>query len=155
MYRVNRDDGDVAWRDARGGERFVRGTKSFVAANDRYVYTIDAAGQLVVIDRARGTALQALDTRDYTYAMANDQTDRLYLASNSGSLICLHDRAISAPKHHPKGAATSVGGDSAADLFKPASSIKPKRPGEPPQKPKEAKPKEEAPKADMPKEEKK
>src|SRR5262249_9156108 len=61
FYRVDREVGETAWRDSRGGERFVPATKSFVAANDRYVYTIDTAGELTVVDRARGTVLQRLN----------------------------------------------------------------------------------------------
>ena len=101
LYRVDREAGESAWRDARG-DRFVPDVRSFVAANDRYVYTVDSTGQLVVIDRARGITLQKLNTRGYTFSLANDQTDRLYLAANNGALLCLHDRSTATAKRHPK-----------------------------------------------------
>jgi outer membrane protein assembly factor BamB len=152
LYRVDRETGESDWRDVRGGDRFVPEIRSFAAANDRYVYTVDATGLLTVIDRSRGIPLQKLNTRDYTYVMANDQTDRVYMASNNGALVCLFDRANAAPKRHPKGTVTAApgGGDSATDLFKPSGAIKPKKVVEPP-KSKEDKPKDDMPKEDKPK----
>jgi outer membrane protein assembly factor BamB len=130
LYRVDRETGVSDWRDSLGNDRFVAGIRSFVAANDRHVYAIDSTGQLAVIDRARGELLRRLNTSEYTYAMANDETDRVYLASNSGALVCLHDRSIGKPKAHPKAKATgSVNkGDGANDLFKPSDQNKPKKP---------------------------
>ena len=97
LYRLGREDGESPWKDAIGRDRFVTEFTRFVAANDRFIYGIDKAGQLVVVSRDRGNRLHTLDTSTYTHTLANDQTDRVYLASNSGSLICLHDRAYPTP----------------------------------------------------------
>jgi outer membrane protein assembly factor BamB len=102
LYRLGREDGESPWKDPTGRDRFATEFTRFVAANDRFVYGIDKAGQLVVVSRDRGNRLHRLDTSSYTHSLANDQTDRLYLASNSGSLICLHDRNLPKAVHFPK-----------------------------------------------------
>jgi len=138
LYRIGREDGISAWKDARGFDRFAADAHRFVAANSRYIYTIDSAGQLSAVGRDRGNRLQRLDTSGFTYSLANDQTDRIYLASNAGTLICIHDRDIPRPIRYARKPAV----DETAPPPPGIDVIKPKLPGP---KPKEAeKPKEEA-----------
>jgi len=55
---------------------------------------------LLVLDRARGTLLARYEgVNDFLVPMANELTDRIYLASNDGLLVCLHDRDIPNPIH--------------------------------------------------------
>jgi outer membrane protein assembly factor BamB len=151
LYRLSREDGDSAWKDARGFDRFVPEVKSFVSANDQFVYVIDYRGRLEAIDRRRGTRLQNLPVRDFPFALANDQTDRIYLASNDGTVICLRDRDLAQPVRHPQKApppSTETG------IALPPVVEKPKVPfpdkPKPPAKPKE---KDTASKDDTPKKE--
>ncbi len=88
LLRFRRDNGDLVWRSPEA-ERFL-------AASKRFVYSLDRTGRLLVLDRANGAPLGRLDVRDFTVPVDNDYTDRIYLASHDGQIICLRDRA------HPK-----------------------------------------------------
>ena len=84
--------GDVIWRSEGNADRFV-------AANDEFVYLRDRAGGLGIYDRQRASdpatrrsvPLARLEIPGYGVAVANDKTDRLFLASDNGLLICLRD----------------------------------------------------------------
>jgi outer membrane protein assembly factor BamB len=88
LRRLNRADGSQIWQN-READRFV-------AMNSKIVYATDSAGRLLLLDRARGTQIGILNARDFPVPIINDYTDRVYLGSNDGMLICLHDR------DHPK-----------------------------------------------------
>jgi outer membrane protein assembly factor BamB len=83
LYRINRMTGAEIWRNQEA-ERYV-------ASNKAFVYALDPSGRVLVLDRGRGTLLSALDARDFVVPVANEFTDRVYLASNDGLVICLHD----------------------------------------------------------------
>jgi outer membrane protein assembly factor BamB len=90
LYRLDRASGQVLWRNP-GAERFLAATKTLVYATDR-------AGRLLVLDRARGTQLGSSDGgRNFVFPIANEATDRLFLASHDGLLVCLHDRNSPTP----------------------------------------------------------
>lgn len=89
LSRINRLTGDVVWR-SHNADRFL-------AANPKFVYATDRSGRLLVLDRARGTQLAGYDTRDFVVPISNEWTDRLFLASHDGLLLCLHDRAYPTP----------------------------------------------------------
>jgi outer membrane protein assembly factor BamB len=90
LYRLDRETGQVLWRNP--------GAESFRAANKKFVYATDASGRLLLLDRNRGTQLAVYDpARDFVVPISNEMTDRLYLASNDGLLLCLHDREYAVP----------------------------------------------------------
>ena len=150
MYRLLQGDGESLWKDARGLDKVASDVKSFVAANDRFVYVIDNRGRLTAIDRKRGTQLQSLPMRDFPFALANDESDRIYLAANDGSLVCLRDRNQTQPlrySHKPSPAPT----ESAIGLPPPEEKPKVPFPKAAPPKPKEPPiDKGETPKKDIP-----
>jgi outer membrane protein assembly factor BamB len=111
LYRLDRENGQILWRNPRA-ERFL-------AANRKFVYAADPSGRLLLLDQARGSLLAGYDgARDFVVPIANEMTDRLYLASNDGLLICLHDRAYAAPLR-----------------MKTVSELQSTAPGAPPKKP--------------------
>ena len=63
-----------------------------LGVNGSYVYAEDNRGRLAVIDANRGATLSTFDTSAFSFPVTNESNDRIYLASNSGLLICLHDR---------------------------------------------------------------
>lgn len=90
LYRLERASGQLVWQN-RQAERFL-------AMNAKFVYAADASGRLLVLDRARGTQLSVYDgTRDFVVPVANDLTDRVFLAGNDGLIVCLHDKDYAAP----------------------------------------------------------
>jgi outer membrane protein assembly factor BamB len=102
LARIDRETGDALWRIPRGDVLVpanVDGDR-FLAANERFVYATDGSGRLLVLDRKRGTRLSMLDTSDFRFPVINESTDRLYLASNDGLIVCLHDRDQPTPIRH-------------------------------------------------------
>jgi outer membrane protein assembly factor BamB len=89
LSRINRTTGRTIWQN-RSAERFL-------ASNPKFVYAVDRAGRLLILDRARGTEHATLDTRAFNVPVANEATDRLYLAANDGVLVCLYDRDYPEP----------------------------------------------------------
>jgi outer membrane protein assembly factor BamB len=76
------------------------GIQSFLAGSDRRLYCQDQRGQLVVLDRASGQRLAALDARGCDLPILNAQTDRVYLASKSGLVQCLSEADRPWPQVH-------------------------------------------------------
>jgi outer membrane protein assembly factor BamB len=90
LYRLDRQTGETLWHNPAATR--------FRAANKKFVYANDASGRLLILDRNRGTQLAVYDpARDFVVPITNEMTDRLYLASNDGLLLSLHDRDYAAP----------------------------------------------------------
>ena len=89
LYRVERDTGRALWLNKQADR--------FLSTNQKYVYALDRTGNLLVIDYARGTTLGQYDMRDWIIPVPNELTDRFYLASHDGQIICLRNRSEIAP----------------------------------------------------------
>jgi outer membrane protein assembly factor BamB len=89
LYCIGREDGDLKWRSPTGGR--------FIAANSKFVYAADRSDRFLVLDRERGTVLSTYDLREFVFPIANERTDRIYLAAHNGLLLCLHDRDYDKP----------------------------------------------------------
>jgi outer membrane protein assembly factor BamB len=89
LYCIGREDGDLKWRSPTAGR--------FIAANPKFVYATDRSDRFLVLDRDRGTVLSTYDLRDFVFPIANERTDRVYLAAHNGLLLCLHDRDYDKP----------------------------------------------------------
>jgi outer membrane protein assembly factor BamB len=103
LSRLDRATGESMWRVARGPKVIESNVeaKRFLAANTKFVYAQDRLGRLMVLDRRLGHTLSVYDVRDFVFPVSNEITDRLYLAANSGLIVCLHDKEYTAPiRHH-------------------------------------------------------
>jgi len=90
LYRLDRATGEMVWRNITA--------RRFLAVNKKFVYAVDQVGALLVLDRATGVQLaDYAGTRDFAVRFANEFNDRIYLASNDGLLLCLHDRDYPKP----------------------------------------------------------
>jgi hypothetical protein len=90
LYRLSRASGEMLWRNFAASR--------FLAANKKFVYCKNPRGQLLVLDRARGSVLATYEgARDFVVPMPNELTDRLFLASQDGLILCLHDRDYPTP----------------------------------------------------------
>jgi outer membrane protein assembly factor BamB len=89
LYRVDRDTGEAIWLNKRAAR--------FLATNEKFVYALDRAGKLLVLDHARGRILADYDLSDYPVPYSNDTTDRIYLGANDGTLLCLHHQSERLP----------------------------------------------------------
>jgi outer membrane protein assembly factor BamB len=89
LTRIDRATGRELWRN--------RQVERFLAANPRFVYSTDPRGRLHILDGLRGTALAQYDLQDWKITVANELTDRIYLASRDGQIICLRHRDHPSP----------------------------------------------------------
>ncbi len=88
--------------DARTGEQqwWVPHVRQFVAASETRVYAFDMNDRLLVLDIESGARLDSMFTGPLPVRLSNDQTDRIYLASETGFVQCLHELELSEPIRH-------------------------------------------------------
>ena len=84
LVRVDRETGVARWLN--------REARQFLAVNKEFVYATDPVGRLMVLDYARGTTMAEYDLRDFTVPYSNELTDRIYLGSHDGRIVCMHLR---------------------------------------------------------------
>lgn len=89
LVRLQRGDGLEVWRN--------RQVETFIAANRRFVYALDRVGNLHILDGLRGATLAQHDVKDWNLPVANEWTDRIYLAGLDGQILCLRHRDQVAP----------------------------------------------------------
>ena len=89
MYRINRTTAKPC-----GGTR--RPTSTWPRTRNSSMPPTGAADSLM-LDRARGTEQANFDTSAYTVPISNELTDRIFLASTDGQLLCLYDRDYPKP----------------------------------------------------------
>lgn len=74
----------------------------FVAASKNRVYASDKYRQLLVLDRATGRQLSTWDTHLFDFRVHNESTDRVFLVTKSGLVVCLHEKENKEPLLHEK-----------------------------------------------------
>ncbi|HYV35907.1 MAG TPA: PQQ-binding-like beta-propeller repeat protein, partial [Gemmataceae bacterium] len=140
IFRVDRATGEARWAS--------KDAVKFLATNQKFVYALDSVGNMLIVDYLRGKTMAAWDARNWIVSIGNDLTDRIYLASHDGQILCLRNKdnvkplvvkTFEVPKSKDK------------DGKKKADEIPPKV--EPPkvEPPKVEPPKVEAPKVEPPK----
>ncbi|MGO8691825.1 MAG: PQQ-binding-like beta-propeller repeat protein, partial [Thermoguttaceae bacterium] len=72
----------------------------FVAASKQRVYAADRTGRTEVLDAMTGARLDVLSTEPLPLKLLNVQTDRLYLATDTGLVQCLHEIEQTRPILH-------------------------------------------------------
>lgn len=87
--RIKYRGGEDVWNNPEGDR--------VLAVNPKFVYAFDKSGRLLVIDRERGRTLSRYDLRDFPVPISNEYTDRIYIASHNGLIVCLHDREFPTP----------------------------------------------------------
>lgn len=92
MFRLNAGTGEQEW--------FAPGVFRFVSASPTRLYTADSSGRLLILDAQSGARLGALATEYLPLKVLNFETDRIYLATSSGMIQCLHELALTEPFVH-------------------------------------------------------
>jgi hypothetical protein len=69
-----------------------------LSVSPSYIFGLDRRGKLVVVDAIRGSTLSSFDVSAFSLPVTNEVNDRVYLASNSGLLLCLRDRLRVVPE---------------------------------------------------------
>lgn len=86
MFRMRARDGIEQWTKP------ARGVDQFVGATPDAVYGTDRALNLVRLNRATGEIQGRLPLDRFTIRISNDLTDRLYLATPTGTIIALREQ---------------------------------------------------------------
>ncbi len=92
VAKIDMMSGEILWRTHTDVDRVL-------AINQEYVYARDRFGAMLIFDRKRATdparrtatPLAKLDVSAFNAPVSNDQTDRIMLAADSGTMICLRD----------------------------------------------------------------
>jgi len=93
MYCLDAQRGNEIWYAPR--------IRQFVAASPERVYAVDMLERLVALYAKTGARLDTLWSVDpLTIRLANMETDRIYLASDTGLVQCLHEALLTEPQRH-------------------------------------------------------
>ncbi len=89
MYCLDGNDGAQLW--------FAPKMKQFVSLSPSRVYASDELGRLVALDAASGARLGAMPLHRITIKLANNHSDRVYLANDACVIQCLRDIDAKSP----------------------------------------------------------
>ena len=94
VVRIDVKTGEVNWRTEDGAD-------TLLAMNDEHVYIRDRRGQLQVYEKGKvhdratmkARPLTAMSMESFNVPVENETTDRLFLAAESGLIVCTRDTA--------------------------------------------------------------
>jgi outer membrane protein assembly factor BamB len=90
------------------------GISQFAAVTKSHVYGVDRYGTIHILSINDGSPVGHITTGGTLDALVNDQTDRLFLISESGLVQCLHEIGADEPTHYVERPAATPEGESAA-----------------------------------------
>ncbi len=90
--------------DATTGNRLwtVKNAVNFVAQGTQHIYAADPYGNLLIVDKQTGGIAGQLNTGDGVFPIVNEQSDRIFLVSNTGLVQCLHEIGANEPTLYRK-----------------------------------------------------
>ena len=92
MTALSVDRGKAMWRQTKATD--------FLAASDQSVYASDDTGNVLILSRFDGAITGALPLREMSVRVNNDRTDRIYLATQQGLIMCLREIGADFPRYH-------------------------------------------------------
>ncbi len=78
----------------------VKDVKTLVSVSENAVYIFDSSGRLLTVDRKSGEVVATTEFPGLNVPIRNSVTDRLYLSSTSGRVVCLKESGIDFPIYH-------------------------------------------------------
>ena len=87
------DAGGVFSISTQTGKRiwWRNGIRNFVGSSLSRLYASDRIGNIVILRRTDGAVMGTMPMRQFGVKYANERTDRLYLATNSGLLVAIRE----------------------------------------------------------------
>ena len=76
--------------------------RRLVGVSKEHIFAADRMNVVQVLSRKTGGVLGSLALSDFTVTPINQFNDRLYMASQDGKVICLHELASPVPYLHPQ-----------------------------------------------------
>jgi hypothetical protein len=92
MYCLSAQTGSENW--------WTPQISQFVAASQQRVYAADKIGRIATLDAKTGARLDVIPAEHLPIRLLNTETDRLYLATRTGLIQCLHELEQSEPIRH-------------------------------------------------------
>ncbi len=77
-----------------------RQAEEFLAATPDTVYASNEIGDVLLLDRKTGAITARLPLRHFSERVRNERTDRLYLATSGGLIVCIREAARTHPLWH-------------------------------------------------------
>ena len=96
----------------------------FVAASGQRIYAADKLGRILVLNAKTGARVDAFRAEAFPVKLINSETDRIYLATETGLIQCLHELELPQPIRHGQRPAAQP-----KDAEKPAAEAQPPEPG--------------------------
>lgn len=78
----------------------VRGIRSVAAVSRQYVYAVDLTERLQVIERSTGVVKASLTLVDHTLRLNNGLTDRIFVSTPFGGVVCLAELGSDFAQYH-------------------------------------------------------
>lgn len=92
LYCLAASSGTIAWQQPRAAV--------FLAATNRYVIATDNLNNVLLLSPEDGGILGELPLRGFTMLLSNERTDRLYLCSPDGLVVCIREHGQEFPVYH-------------------------------------------------------
>ncbi len=71
--------------------------RHFVSCSQRRLYALDNVRNLVILDRSSGQKISTFPVSDFKFISTNVQNDRIYVATENGTIQCLREIALETP----------------------------------------------------------
>lgn len=92
MFNLNVNTGYEKWERP--------GVTDFLGASKSRIFASDVTGNIVLLQRSTGRPLGTLPLRPFSIRLQNDRTDRLFLATPSGLVMCLREQGSEFALYH-------------------------------------------------------
>jgi outer membrane protein assembly factor BamB len=86
MFRVSAATGKEEW--------MAKNVRNFLATSPTKVYTLDRFGRLAVLSAKSGALIDLVWIPPFSFPVTNRYTDQIFLATDTGSIQCLHEIEI-------------------------------------------------------------
>lgn len=93
-YALSMDSGTQLWQKPQEQAR-----KILMVSQDR-MYAFNAQKEIVIVDTADGKVVGKLPYRKYILTPTNDRTDRMFLTTQDGLIVCIKERDSAIPSYH-------------------------------------------------------
>lgn len=93
-YALSMDSGTQLWQKPQEQAR-----KILMVSQDR-MYAFNAQKEIVIVDTADGKVVGKLPYRKFILTPTNDRTDRMFLTTQDGLIVCIKERDSAIPSYH-------------------------------------------------------
>ena len=103
VYVLPELGGISALRASTGREIWPRAqleAVDFLACTNRILFTTDQIGNVLLLNRQNGRVMGNIPAVTYSHHVANDRTDRLFLARPDGLLVMIREQGSTFPVYH-------------------------------------------------------